>query len=132
MSLLNLGLNILLIPFIGAIGAGLSTLLTQIVYFFAMFHYAQRYYPVPYEFRKILMSIWIGALFCIVACLIRDWALGWRLSIKTLLLVAYPILLYLAGFFDKVELQALHGFWKKWRHPGAWKENMRTLKPSTY
>jgi len=36
--------------------------------------------------------------------------------------------LYFSGFFDKTELQALRGFWKKWRNPGAWKENIRTLK----
>ena len=127
-SLLNLGLNILLIPFMGAIGAGLATLLAQIIYFCTMLYYAHRYYPVPYEFRKIFQSIGIGALFCIVAYLIRDWTLFWRLSIKTLLLIAYPILLHLAGFFEKVELQTLHGFWKKWRNPGAWKDNIRALK----
>ena len=127
-SLLNIGLNILLIPFMGAIGAGLSTLLSQIVYFCAMYYYSHRYYPVSYEFRKIFLAIGLGALFCIVAFFIRDWALGWRLTIKSLLLVAYPILLYLAGFFDKVELKALRGFWEKWRNPDAWKDNIRTLK----
>ena len=127
-SLLNLGLNILLIPCMGAIGAGLANLLSQIVYFFAMLYFAQRYYPVPYEFRKLFLIIATGALFCIFAYFISEWSLVWRLTIKTLLLVAYPILLYLAGFFDKVELQAIHGFWKKWRNPAAWKENIRTLK----
>jgi len=126
-SLLNLGLNILLIPFMGAIGAGVATLLSQIIYFRVMFHYAHRHYPVPYEFRKIFLSIGTGALFCIVAYFISGWALGWRLTIKTLLLGAYPILLYFAGFFDKTELQALRGFWEKWRNPGGWKENIRTL-----
>ena len=127
-SLLNLGFNILLIPFMGAIGAGLSMLLSQIIYFCTMYYYAQRYYPVSYEFRKLFLAIGLGAFMCIVAYFIREWALCWRLIIKTLFLIAYPVLLYLAGFFDKVELQALRGFWKKWRNPGAWKENIQTLK----
>ncbi len=127
-SLLNLGLNLLLIPFWGAVGAGMATLLAQMIYFGVMLRYGQRYYPISYEFRKIFLSIGLGALFCVAAYLIRDWHLGWRLSIKTLLLVSYPGLLYLFRFYDKNELQALQGFRKKWQHPGNWKENIRTLK----
>ena len=126
-SILNVGLNILLIPFLGAIGAGLSTLLSQIIYFAAMYHYARRYYPVPYEFRKVFLSILLGALFCLLAYLIRNWSLSLRLSIKTVLLASYPLVLYLLEFYDKNELQALQGFWKKWQHPGKWKKNIRML-----
>ncbi len=127
-SLLNVGLNILLIPFMGAVGAGLSTLLSQIIYFGTMLYYAQRYYPISYEYKKVFLSIGIGVFFCIIAYLIQEWSLGWRLCIKTVLLGSYPFILYLFKFYDKTELQALHGFWKKWRHPGAWKGNIRTLK----
>ena len=127
-SLLNVGLNILFIPFMGAIGAGLSMLMSQIIYFFAMLHFARRYYPVPYEFGKIFMAIGVGALFCIIAYFIRDCSLICRLTIKTMLLVSYPVILYFTGFYDKVELQAIQGFWKKWRRPGEWKENVRNLK----
>jgi len=126
-SLLNLVLNVLLIPFLGAIGAGLSTLLSQIIYFCTMLYFANRYYPVSYEFRKIFLSIGLGAVFCIVAYFISSWALGWRLAIKTLLLGTYPVFLFLAGFFNTAELQALRGFWIKWRNPGAWKKNIKTL-----
>ena len=127
-SLLNLGLNILFIPFMGVIGAGLSMLLSQIAYFSVMLYYAQRYYPVPHEFRKVFLSIGLGILLCFVAWLIRDCGLGWRLCIKTILLACYPLLLYLFRCYDKNEMQALQGFWKKWRHPENWKENIRTLK----
>ena len=126
-SLLNLGLNILLIPFMGAMGAALSNLLSQIIYFCTMLYYARRYYPVPYEFMKIFMSVGLGALFCLIAYLIRDWSLVWRLCIKTGLLASYPFILYRFRFYDKNELQALQGFWKKWRRPRALIENIRTL-----
>ena len=112
----------------GPIGAGLSALLTQAICFGAMNFYAQKHYPVPYEFRKIFLSIGLGALCCLIAYLIRDWSLAWRLCIKTSMLAGYPLVLYLFRCYDKNELQALRGFWKKWRHPDAWKENMRTLK----
>lgn len=126
-SLANVGLNILLIPHIGVIGAGLSTLLSQIVYFGVMLRYAQRYYPVPYEYKKVFLSICIGALFCVVAYLIRDWDLSLRLCIKSCLLASYPFLLYLFHFYDKVELQAIQGFWHKWKNPKDWKKNIQTI-----
>ena len=127
-SLLNVGLNILFIPFMGAIGAGLSMLLSQIIYFFVMLFFAHRYYPVPYELRKVFLAIALGAVFCVAAYFIRDFSLISRLTIKTLLLFTYPVILYFLGFYDKEELQAIQGFWKKWRHPGAWKENISALK----
>ncbi len=127
-SLLNVGLNLLLIPYMQAVGAALATFLSQLIYFFAMLYYAQRCYPVPYEFKKIFLSIGLGALFCGIAYFISDWNLCWRLLIKILLLMSYPFLLYLFHFYDKTELQALHGFWKKWKNPKTWKDNLQTLK----
>ena len=127
-SVLNVGLNILLIPYMGAVGAALATLFAQMTYFGIMLRFAQRYYSVPYEFRKIFLSIGIGALYCVVAFLIKDWSLTLRLVIKTAMLASYPFVLYLFRFYDKKELQALLGFWKKWKNPGKWKENIGTLK----
>jgi len=127
-SLLNVGLNILFIPFMGAIGAGLSMLLSQIIFFFSMHRFSHRYYPVPYEFKRVFMPIGLGVIFCLAAYFIRDWSLFSRLSIKTMLLVAYPVILYLMGYYDHAELQAIKGFWKKWQRPGEWKENIRNLK----
>jgi len=118
-SLLNIGFNILLIPFWGAIGAGIASLLSQIIYFGVMQHYARRYYHVPYEFRKIFMSIGLGALLCLIAYPVRDSSLALRLCVKTALLVSYIPGLYLLRLFDKTELQ---GFWKKWRNLKTWKE----------
>ena len=115
-SLLNVGLNVLLIPFLGAIGAGLSTLLSQIIYFCTMYYCAQRYYPVAYEFRKLFLSIGLGVLICLTGYFIHDYSLAIRLCVKTLLLTIFPLALYAFRFFDKSELQALRGFWKKWRH----------------
>jgi len=126
-SPLNVALNILLIPFMGAIGAGLSMLLSQIAYFGVMYYYAQRYYPVAYEFRKLSLYIGLGAMFCFIAFLIRDWNLAWRLCIKTSLLASYPFVLYLLRCYDRIELQALQGFWRKWRHPGKLTENIRNF-----
>jgi O-antigen/teichoic acid export membrane protein len=120
-SLLNIGLNLALIPFCGTLGAALAMLLSQMAFFFLMLYFARRFYPVPYELWKIFIAIGLGAFFCAMAYSIREWGLAWRISVKSLMLVAYPVILYLFRFYDKKELQALRGFWKKWKNPRQWK-----------
>jgi O-antigen/teichoic acid export membrane protein len=127
-SLLNITLNILLIPLVGTLGAALATLVSQILYFTIMLHYAQKYYPVRYEFKKVFLSVGLGAMLCLLAWLICDWSLTWRLIIKTILLFSYPAILYLFRCYDKAELQALRGFWQKWKNPQEWKEHLQNLK----
>ncbi|MDR3094801.1 MAG: oligosaccharide flippase family protein [Bacteroidales bacterium] len=128
-SVFNLLLNIVLISCFDAIGAALSTLISQIIYFLLTLFFAHRYYPVRYEYAKIFLAIGIGVIFSLIACLISDWNLSMRLSIKTVLLFSYPVLLYLFRFYDKVELQALRGFWRKWKNPEKWKKNFSQRKP---
>jgi O-antigen/teichoic acid export membrane protein len=109
-SLLNLGFNVLFIPCLGATGAGLSMLLAQMVYFWCLLYYGRRYYPVPYELKKVLLCLVLGAALCLVAFMISDWQLGWRLPVKLLLLAGYPAVLYLFRFYGIDELRALRRF----------------------
>jgi O-antigen/teichoic acid export membrane protein len=120
-SLLNIGLNLVLITLCGTLGAAMATLFSQAAYFFLMLYFARRFYPVPYELWKIFIAIGLGALCCAIAYGIREWSLAWRISAKCLMLVAYPLILYVFRFYDKKELQALRGFWKKWKNPKQWK-----------
>jgi len=98
--LLNIALNILLVPMMGSVGAALSTLFAQIIFFAAMLYFSNRYYPVDYEYRKIVVAIGAGLLICIAPFIICDWSLTWRLCIKTALLASYPVILYLLFFND--------------------------------
>ncbi|MDR1672560.1 MAG: oligosaccharide flippase family protein [Bacteroidales bacterium] len=120
-SILNVALNLVLITFCGILGAALATLISQIAYFFLMLYFARRFYPVPYELWKIFIAIGLGALCCAIAYGIREWSLAWRIPAKLLMLAAYPVILHLFRFYDKKELLALRGFWKKWKDPRQWK-----------
>ncbi|MGB2868991.1 MAG: polysaccharide biosynthesis C-terminal domain-containing protein [Bacteroidota bacterium] len=63
-ALVNIGLNFLLIPIYGILGAALATLCSYIVMAVGMFLASQRFYPVQYEWNKVVrLSFVVAVLF---------------------------------------------------------------------
>ena len=56
-ALVNIGLNLVLIPPYGMIGAAISTLVAYLVMFFGMTIRAQQVFPVPYQWRRIALAV---------------------------------------------------------------------------
>ena len=61
-AVLNLALNLLLIPLLGLIGAGLATLASATVGFVVQFLISQRFYPLRYPWPRILASVVLVAV----------------------------------------------------------------------
>jgi len=59
-AVLNIGLNFLLVPEWGFIGAGIATLLSFIVYWQVKVRVAARYFPVAYPFSRINLFFLVG------------------------------------------------------------------------
>jgi len=128
-SILNVGINIGMVYFFGAIGAAVSALSVQIIFFTMTYYYAQKYYPINYELRKILLMIFLGAVIVIITFVFINSISFWpRVLIKILLIISYPILLYFVKFYDPVELERLRGTWEKWKNPIKWKNNLKKIK----
>lgn len=53
-AIFNIIFNFILIPILGIYGAAYSTLITQIINFFIMYIFAQKYYFIPYNWKIIL------------------------------------------------------------------------------
>jgi O-antigen/teichoic acid export membrane protein len=60
-ALVNVALNLILIPSLGAMGAALSTLLAFVVYAAMAYIVNQRIYPVRYEIGMFIIALSIGA-----------------------------------------------------------------------
>ena len=56
----NVGLNFWLVPAYGMVGAAISTLVAYVVLFVGMTLYAQRVYPVAYQWRRVLTCLGAG------------------------------------------------------------------------
>ncbi|MBP1666017.1 MAG: polysaccharide biosynthesis protein, partial [Bacteroidetes bacterium] len=127
-TVLNLLLNIWLIPVWNAMGAALATLISQFFYWLAMHFLAQKAYYIPFENSKILLIFFTGSILSFAGLLLNEVDLVPRLLIKLLCLAAFPTVLYLFNFYEPVELKAIRGFIIKWSNLKRMGENIRSLK----
>ncbi|HSC20522.1 MAG TPA: polysaccharide biosynthesis C-terminal domain-containing protein [Solirubrobacterales bacterium] len=111
----NVVLNLLLVPPLGIVGAGLALVASYIAVLGLMYVFTQRLFPVPYEWGRLLRVVLaVAALVGIAEVFVpTSGALG--LLIRATLFAAYPLLLLATGFFTPGERVWL----AKLRHPGA-------------
>ena len=100
-ALVNVALNLILIPPYGMIGAAAATVAAYAVMFVAMTWYAQRVFPTPYQWRRVLTAV-AAAL----ALLLAGRQLG-GLAAAIVLTLAYPFALLVLGFFLPEERRRL-------------------------
>ena len=127
-TVLNIVLNILLIPVWNIFGTAVATLLTQLVYWMLNYYFSQKEYFIPYEKRKILIMFLTGALLSFAGFFLNEMHIVPRLIIKTMCVISFPFLLYLFNFYEQVELQSIRGFVTKWSDLRNLRKNLRSLK----
>ena len=98
----DIGLNFWLIPKYGMVGASISTAAAYVVLFAGMTVYAQRVYPVPYQWRRIVTAVGTA-----VGLTVAARAGGLSLAPSLLLVAVYPLALGLLGFYQRAELTRL-------------------------
>ena len=126
-AVLNLLLNATLIPLLGNQGAALSKMLSMFVFFTLTYYYAQKMYYIPYELKRIfIMFILAGGMY-LISLLFNPWDLIPRLTMKFILILSYPFVLYLVGFYEAHEIELIKGGWKQWSKPSALRENIQRL-----
>lgn len=111
-AVINLGLNYWLIPRYGMYGAATATVLTFLFMNVSYFIYSQKLYPVKHDFARIFIIIGLSAvLFMISRLFISTENLFWDIPLKTLLILSFPVILWLTGFFNlKEKEKILHIF----------------------
>lgn len=126
-AVFNIGINFILIPSFGIYGAALASILANLMMTLLFYIYSQRYYPINYEFGRLLKLFGIGFLLFFAANFTMNFGFWSGIFVKTLLLVLFPVLLYLIKFYEPVELNSLRGAWIKWRNPAGWTKNLRNF-----
>jgi O-antigen/teichoic acid export membrane protein len=97
-AVVNVALNLVLIPAYGMEGAAAATVASFVVLFVGMSAWAQHIYPVPYQWRRVATAIGAGAALCVLG----KW-LDVSLGVALLLVLAYPVVLLVAGFYLPAE-----------------------------
>ena len=95
---LNIGLNIALIPPYGMIGAAIATVAAYALMFLLMTVNAQRLYPVPYQWRRVVTLVGVAVGLTVLGKLVHV-----SLPVALALAVAYPFLLLPLGFYLPAE-----------------------------
>jgi O-antigen/teichoic acid export membrane protein len=98
----NVGLNFWLVPRWGMVGAAVSTVVAYVVLFVGMTLYAQRVYPVRYQWRRVVTCVAVG-----VGLTVAARAAHLPLAPSALLVLVYPLVLGALGFYLPAERQRL-------------------------
>jgi O-antigen/teichoic acid export membrane protein len=99
----NIGLNLLLVPVWGIVGAGVSLVISYAVVLVLMYAFTQRLFPVPYEWLRLAKVIGSAALMISIGVLfVPDDGLA-ALALRLLLIAAVPVAMVATRFFSREE-----------------------------
>lgn len=89
-AVLNVGLNFLLIPRFGMMGAAIATLISYLAAFALLYMFAQRHYPVDYRPGRLALLVLFSALLMIISSALRfESSAALDFIFRTLLLAGY-------------------------------------------
>jgi O-antigen/teichoic acid export membrane protein len=98
----NASLNLILIPPYGMMGAAVATVAAYVTMFAGMSWWAQRLYPVPYQWRRVVTAALAG-----IGLTVAGKLAGGGLVVALGLALAYPLVLAPLGFYLPVERRAI-------------------------
>ncbi|MCK4966773.1 polysaccharide biosynthesis C-terminal domain-containing protein, partial [bacterium] len=103
-ALVNIGLNILLIPVWGIMGAAVAAAVSYFIMAGLMFASVHKIYPIQYEYARLAKIVIIAGI-CFTA---GYWGYApFQPFLKIALFILFPLLLKLTGFFEKEEIAKL-------------------------
>jgi O-antigen/teichoic acid export membrane protein len=109
----NVILNLLLVPPLGIVGAGLALVVSYLVVIALMYWFTQRLFPVPYEWGRLARVLFGAAALVGLGELVLPTAGFGGLVGRLFLALLYPLVLLGSGFFTAEE----RGWLARLRHP---------------
>jgi O-antigen/teichoic acid export membrane protein len=99
----NIGLNFLLIPHMGKVGAAYATLATYIIRVALIYYFSQALFRIRYEWGKIfqLAAMSLALIFLSQYITVNGLALSFLFNF--MLIILFPILVYFTGIFNPKE-----------------------------
>jgi O-antigen/teichoic acid export membrane protein len=107
-AVLAIGLYFLLVPPYSFLGAAWATALSFAVMAVAMLVVCQRIYPVPWDWRRIVLVTVVTVAISLAALALDAWAPFYAsLPVRAALTLVYPLVLVALGFFPRSDLAAM-------------------------
>lgn len=105
-AVINIGLMFILIPTMGRMGAAWATLAAYVALPIMIVVLTYRFYKIKYEYFRILQILIIGFGVYYLTQLIYQPTLA-NVLMRTGIILLYPIILYITGFFKAEEIKVL-------------------------
>jgi O-antigen/teichoic acid export membrane protein len=110
----NVALNLILVPALGIVGAGLALVGSYLVVVALMYFFTERLFPVPYEWSRLARILFVAAALVGLGELVMPTSGLGSLVGRFALALLFPVGLFATGFFSAEE----RGWLKRLRHPG--------------
>lgn len=120
----NVVLNLVLVPPLGIVGAGLALVASYLVVVALMYGFTQRLFPVPYEWMRLARVVLVSAALVGLGELLLPTDGLDGLAGRAVLWLAYPLVLLATGFFSAEE----RGWLAQLRHPGELLARLRAVR----
>jgi O-antigen/teichoic acid export membrane protein len=120
----NVVLNLLLVPPLGIVGAGLALVASYVVVLALMYVFTQRLFPVPYQWGRLARVVLASAALVGIGELAMPTSAAAGLLGRVALFAAYPAALFASGFFTPGERVWLG----RLRHPGELVASFQRLR----
>lgn len=130
-AVLNIGLNLWLIPLYGMVGAAINTVIAFAALDIFSNIASNRHYKIDYEHLKLIKLFMLGILIFLFSIFLNDISLFPRIFLKFIFILLFPFIIFLSGYFNKEELNSISGAIKKWQNPMKWKMNLEIEKSKT-
>jgi O-antigen/teichoic acid export membrane protein len=99
----NIVLNLLLVPPLGIVGAGLALVASYVVVLALMYVFTQRLFPVPYQWGRLARVVLTASVLVGAGELLLPTSGAAGLLGRAALFAAYPLALFASGFFTPGE-----------------------------
>jgi O-antigen/teichoic acid export membrane protein len=120
----NVVLNLILVPALGIVGAGLALVASYLVVVALMYVFTQRLFHVPYQWGRLARVVLTSAALVGAAELAMPTTGFAGLLGRAALFAAYPLVLFAGGFFTPGERAWL----ARLRHPAELADRIRSLR----
>lgn len=117
----NVALNLILVPPLGIVGAGIALVASYLVVVALMYAFTQRLFPVPYEWARLTRIVIVSTLLVGLAELLLPGEGAFGFVGRFVFLLAYPAALLATGFFTREE----RGWLSRLRHPATLVADLR-------
>ncbi|MDD3051692.1 MAG: oligosaccharide flippase family protein [Candidatus Cloacimonetes bacterium] len=110
---LNIFLNIILIKLMGYVGAAVSTLISQIVFFCVIYRKAQSTYFIDYKVKGVFLIMLIALIVLPFSYLNLFDSLTINLVVKSILMLTFPFILVMLKLVSSKELEMMKSIMRR-------------------